>query len=65
VVSVEVILEARKIYLVDSRIVGCLVQQDKEGDDMERIIEIGVESMKETIVGMFKFIMMMILGSFR
>lgn len=32
---------------------------------MERIIEIGVESMKATLVDMFKFIMMMILGSFR
>lgn len=32
---------------------------------LERMIEIGVESMKETIVDMFKFTMMMILGSFK
>lgn len=48
-----------------SRIVGCLVQQDKEGDDMERIIEIGVGAVKSTLVDMGKFIMMMLLGSFR
>lgn len=32
---------------------------------LERMIEIGIESAKETIVDMFKFIMMMILGSFK
>lgn len=32
---------------------------------LERMIEIGIESAKETIVDMFKFTMMMILGSFR
>lgn len=32
---------------------------------MKRMIEIGIESAKETMVGMFKFTMMMILGSFR
>lgn len=32
---------------------------------LERMIEIGIESAKETMVGMFKFTMMMILGSFR
>ena len=52
-------LEVREIYLGDSRIVRYLVRQDKEGDDMERIIEIGVGSIKSTLVDMGKFIMMM------
>lgn len=32
---------------------------------LERMIEIGIESAKATIVDMFKFTMMMILGAFR
>ena len=32
---------------------------------MKRMIEIGIESAKETIVDMFRFIMMMILGAFK